>query len=222
MTETNLQNYDVTSRANTATTKADLNTENPFTSHRSRSRLTQATRWAADCVTWELSCWLTALVTRDQMRTDFGISIQQMLLDELYSWTFISTPIFFISLAPRSKPSIPNDFVWTPVKFLGLRTFFNWSVLYTVSRQFLQQCVQKLSDSTIHAKIISTFFSATWSRSCIIRSHQGFRAGTNTRKFEIVFCGNPRLEVVVNKQASQIYSVLYHDILLTISQQNIW
>ena len=73
-------------------------------------------------------------------------------------------------------------------------------------------------------KLSLTFFSATWSRSCIIRSHQGFRvrAGTNTRKFGIVFCGNPRLEVVVNKQASQIYSVLYHDILLTISQQNIW
>ena len=34
MTETNLQHYDVTSRADAATTKADLNTENLFTSHR--------------------------------------------------------------------------------------------------------------------------------------------------------------------------------------------
>ena len=127
----------------------------------------------------------------------------------------------------RSSPGPSLQFQMT---LFELRLSFSDCAHFSTGRFFTllavnfcsSACMQKLSDSTIHAKIISTFFSATWSRSCIIRSHQGFRAGTNTRKFEIVFCGNPRLEVVVNKQASQIYSVLYHDILLTISQQNIW
>ena len=44
MTETNSQNYDVTSRANTATTKADLNTENPFTSYRREQQTAQRCR----------------------------------------------------------------------------------------------------------------------------------------------------------------------------------
>ena len=49
MTETNSQNYDVTSRANTATSKADLNTENPFTSHREHQTDTSDTMGGGLC-----------------------------------------------------------------------------------------------------------------------------------------------------------------------------